>query len=241
MYGANLLTIENAKTVKGETLGYLTGILYLAPWKESIPYGGGNLCPMASEGCGTACLFSSGRGRFDSVRDARIKKTIYFYKERENFMNDLRKSINRIIRKAKKLGLTPAIRLNGTSDFAWHKTGIMQEFPEIQFYDYTKVVNRIFEKLPSNYHLTFSRSESNDSHVSKVVSESNNNVAVVFSTKELPSEYLGRKVINGDEHDLRFLDDKNSIVGLKAKGKAKKDNSGFVVNVFKIDGNLVAI
>lgn len=241
MYGANLLTIENAKTVKGETLGYLTGILYLAPWKESIPYGGGNLCPMASEGCGTACLFSSGRGRFDSVRDARIKKTIYFYKERENFMNDLRKSINRIIRKAKKLGLTPAIRLNGTSDFAWHKTGIMQEFPEIQFYDYTKVVNRIFEKLPSNYHLTFSRSESNDSHVSKVVSESNNNVAVVFSTKELPSEYLGRKVINGDEHDLRFLDDKNSIVGLKAKGKAKKDNSGFVVNVYKIDGNLVAI
>lgn len=231
MYGANLLTIENAKTIKGQILGILTGILYLAPWKESIPYGGGNLCPMASEGCGNTCLFSAGRGRFDSVRDARIKKTIYFYKERENFMNDLRASIKRIVRKAKKMNLIPAIRLNGTSDFPWHKTGIMEEFPDVQFYDYTKVVNRIFEKLPPNYHLTFSRSETNQSHVEKVLNQSLVNIAMVFSTSDFPSEYLGRKVINGDEHDIRFLDQKGVIVGLKAKGKAKKDQSGFVVHI----------
>lgn len=230
-YGSNLLTIENAKTVKGEELGYLTGILYLAPWKESIPYGGGNLCPMASEGCGTSCLFSSGRGRFDSVRDARIKKTIYFYRDREGFMSDLRNSIKRIIRKAERMGLKPAIRLNGTSDFAWHKTGIMDEFAEITFYDYTKVINRLFEKLPSNYHLTFSRSEVNQEHVQKVINESSFNVAMVFSSNQLPNKYLGRKVVNGDEHDLRFLDEKKVVVGLKAKGKAKKDKSGFAIHV----------
>jgi len=230
-YGSNLLTIENAKTTKGEELGYLTGILYLAPWKESIPYGGGNLCPMASEGCGNACLFSAGRGRFDSVRDARIKKTIYFYRNREGFMSDLRKSIKKIIRKAKRNGLIPAIRLNGTSDFPFHKTGIMEEFPEIQFYDYTKVVNRLFEKLPSNYHLTFSRSESNQHHVQKVLNETLVNIAMVFNCDDFPSELFGRKIISGDDHDLRFLDEKNVIIGLKAKGKAKKDTSGFVVHV----------
>jgi hypothetical protein len=231
MYGSNLLTIENAKTVKGESLGYLTGILYLAPYTESVAFGGGNLCPMASAGCASACLFTAGRGRFAKVKDARIKKTLYFYQNRPAFMNDLRASINRIVRKAKKMGLIPAIRLNGTSDFAFFKTGIMAEFPDIQFYDYTKVVSRIFEPLPKNYHLTFSRSESNHVHVENVVSNSAANVAVVFSSKHLPDSYLGRKVVNGDDHDLRFLDPSNSIVGLKAKGKAKKDNSGFVVQV----------
>lgn len=231
MYGDKLLTIGSAKTVKGESLGYLTGILYLAPFKESVPFGGGNLCPMASAGCASACLFSAGRGRFDKVRDARIKKTIYFYRDRDGFMRDLRLSIKRIIRKAKRENLIPAIRLNGTSDFAFHKTGIMQEFPDVQFYDYTKVVNRVFSDLLSNYHLTFSRSETNQAHVENVVENSDCNVAVVFSSKDLPSEYMGREVISGDDHDLRFLDKRGVIVGLKAKGKAKKGLSGFVVHV----------
>jgi hypothetical protein len=230
-YASNLLTIENAKTTKGEELGYLTGILYLAPYTESVAYGGGNLCSMASEGCASACLFTAGRGRFDSVKLARIRKTIYFYRHREQFMNDVRASIKKIIRKAKKLGLIPAIRLNGTSDFPFHKTGIMQEFPDVQFYDYTKVVNRIFEKLPSNYHLTFSRSESNQLNVEKVLNQSLVNIAAVFNSKDFPTEYFGRKVINGDEHDLRFLDEKNCVVALKAKGKAKKDTSGFVIHI----------
>ena len=230
-YGSNLLTIENAKTTKGEELGYLTGILYLAPYTESVAYGGGNLCAMASEGCASACLFTAGRGQFDSVKLARIRKTIYFYKHREKFMDDLRASIKKIVRKAKKLGLIPAIRLNGTSDFPWHKTGIMQEFSDVQFYDYTKAVKRIFEVLPKNYHYTFSRSEKNQNHVQQVLDNSLVNIAIVFNSKNFPTEYLGRKVISGDDHDLRFLDEKGVIIGLKAKGKAKKDTSGFVVHI----------
>jgi hypothetical protein len=129
------------------------------------------------------------------------------------------------IKQAEKKGLTPAFRLNGTSDISWEKYGIIEEFPNVQFYDYTKVRNRKVSHL-KNYHLTFSKADGNDSDVEKVVSQGMN-VAAVFT--KVPETYLGRKVINGDETDLRFLDEKNVIVGLKAKGKAKKDTTGFVV------------
>ena len=229
MYKSNLLTIENAKTVKGESLGYLTGILYLAPADESVPFGGKNTCPNASAGCRAACLFTAGRGRFDKVKEARIKKTVYFFQQRENFFADLRLSIKRIVRLAAKRGLIPAIRLNGTSDIAWEDTGIMQEFPDVQFYDYSKSPERCKKTLPKNYNLTFSRSESNDKDVTKIAAETKTNIAVVFSSANLPAVYLGRKVVNADNHDLRFLDGENVVCGLKAKGKAKKDASGFIV------------
>lgn len=207
----------------------------MAPADESVPHGGKNMCPLASKGCAQACLFSAGRGRFDSVRAARIAKTLHFLNNPDTFFADLRKSIARVIRMAKRQNLTPAIRLNGTSDVAWEKIStIMAEFPDVQFYDYTKIWSRVLAfgrgQLPSNYHLTFSRSEENAEYVERIIAETDANVAVVFATSELPATYMGREVINGDEHDLRFLDKRGVVVGLKAKGQAKKDTSGFVVH-----------
>ena len=133
--------------------------------------------------------------------------------------------------KAEKQGLIPVFRLNGTSDLAWEKyevangKNIFQMFPEVQFYDYTKINNRKVSHIP-NYHLTFSKADGNDMDT-RIAMSNGMNVAVVF--KNVPETYLGRPVINGDETDLRFLDPKGVIVGLKAKGKAKKDTTGFVV------------
>ncbi len=222
-----LLTLGNTKTVKGETLGYQTYIMHLAPSTLS----GYNTCPMASAGCAAACLNTAGRGRFTATQEARIRKTKYFFEERASFMLQLVKDIEAAIRKAGRENMTPVFRLNGTSDIRWETVpvvggfrNIMERFPTVQFYDYTKLANR--RDIPSNYHLTFSRSESNDGYVVEMMNRGVN-VAVVFDT--LPEMYLGAKVIDGTETDLRFLDEKGVIVGLLAKGKAKKDNSGFTI------------
>ena len=222
-----LLTEQNYKTTKGESFGYLTGILYMAP---ADMVAGINVCKFASAGCKKACLFSAGRGVMRPVIQARVRKTELFRDDLNAFMAILGKDIARIVRKAQKLNLRPCIRLNGTSDISWENVrdtngkNIFELFPDVQFYDYTKNFTRDFLNMPSNYHLTLSRSESNEKRViNKPV-----NVAVVFKD-ELPATYGGRKVINGDMHDLRFLDESNTIVGLTAKGKAKKDLSGFVV------------
>lgn len=219
----------NAKTIKGQTKGYLTGILYLAPANES----GKNLCPHASLGCKADCLFTAGRGAFDKIKQARIKKTLAFLKNRLEFCNQIKQDIAFVERKAKKNGMIPCIRLNGTSDLPWHKLeNIMQGNPHIQFYDYTPNYDRMIQflngELPSNYHLTFSRKEDNDKQVEDILSRGGN-VAVVFR-KNLPATWKGKIVVNGDETDLRFLDGKNVVVGLKAKGKAKKNSNGFVVD-----------
>jgi hypothetical protein len=149
-------------------------------------------------------------------------------------MDELSKDIQRGINYAEKKGLIPVFRLNGTSDIAWEKIrigqyrNIMEMFPNVQFYDYTKVLNR--KSLSSNYHLTFSAADGNDNDVLKAIQQGYN-IAVVFGIKKtvaMPNNYLNLPVINGDESDLRFLDSKNVIVGLYAKGKAKKDISGFV-------------
>jgi hypothetical protein len=231
----NLLSIGNdAKTIKGEKRGYLTGIMYLAPSNESAVI---NTCPMASKGCRMACLFTAGRGGFNSVRQARIDKTLRFARDRENFMNELARDIQKLAERARKRRMTPCVRLNGTSDITWEKqpvngkANLMEAFPEIQFYDYTAIPSRAEawakRELPVNYHVTFSRKESNQPAVAKVL-EAGGNVSVVFAG-ELPKEWEGKSVINGDESDLRFLDPKGVIVGLKAKGKGKADASGFVV------------
>lgn len=219
----------NAKTIKGQKKGYLTGILYLAPANES----GKNLCPHASNGCKADCLFTAGRGAFDKIKQARIKKTLAFLKNRLDFCNRIKEDIAFIELKAKKNGMIPCIRLNGTSDLPWHRLeNIMQSNPHIQFYDYTPNFKRMESflkgELPSNYHLTFSRKEYNDAEVDKVLAMGGN-VAVVFR-KDFPQTWKGKEVVNGDETDLRFLDGKNVIVGLKAKGKAKKNTNGFVVD-----------
>lgn len=239
-WGDKLLTIENAKTIKGESLGYLTGILYLAPHKQS----GINTCPMASKGCASACLFTAGHAAIRPfINESRIQKTLNFFNNRDSFLNDLRLSIERINRLAKKQGLKPAIRLNGTSDIQWERFGIFAEFPSVTFYDYTKVYKYLSNASP-NRHFTFSRSESNHETVENVLSDFPDiNIATVFQVRrkgQLPNRYLGREVIDGDLHDLRFLDKKGVIVGLRAKGKARKnsvsfDNSGFVVRVDKLN------
>jgi hypothetical protein len=222
-----LLSTANPKIQKGTKLGYLSFILHLAPATLS----GKETCPKRTAGCTAACLNTAGRGGMfkrgentNMIQQARIRKTKMFFEDRQAFIAQLEKDIVLGIKQAKKLGLTPVFRLNGTSDLAWEKYGIIEKFPTVQFYDYTKVLGRKVSHLP-NYHLTFSAADGNDSDVARAVALGMT-VAAVFD--RLPEEYMGREVIDADEHDLRFLDPKGVIAGLKAKGRAKKDTSGFV-------------
>lgn len=230
-----LSTSADSKTVKGLKLGYLTGILYLAPAEQA---GRGNVCPMAKlAGCEKACLYTAGRGAFNSTQTARINKTHRFFDEREEFMLDLVHSISVLVRKAKRLGLTPLVRLNGTSDIVWENitvngyTNIFEAFPDVQFYDYTKIPTR--KNIPANYDLTFSYSgvQSYQPAVKKALANSKlSRIAVVFDKIEnIPAKFMNRDVVGGDNSDVRHLDAKGSIVALYAKGKAKQDFSGFVV------------
>lgn len=220
-----LLTRNNTKTKKGEKLGWVTYILYMAPFTQNAH--GKNVCPQASKGCAEACLFGSGfGGMFTSVEEARMNKTNYFLGDRQTFLEQLQKEISNLSKKHDNL----CIRLNGTSDLSFEKfkvqdgKSLMELFPDVQFYDYTKNHYRFNKPLPDNYSLTFSRSESNEEQVELMLAKGHN-VAVVFD--ELPETYKGYKVINGDLSDLRFLDEKNVVVGLKYKKMTGKgaDNS----------------
>jgi hypothetical protein len=226
--GMNLLTEQNAKTSKGEKKGFLTGILYLKPADSG---GLGNLCPNATEGCKASCLNTAGRGRFDQVQAGRQRKTELFFKDRKEFENQLIAEVQRLVKRAEKKNLVPCVRLNGTSDIPSLARNIAKALPKVQFYDYTKLP-KPHTRILKNYHLTFSASENNWKDCI-VALENGINVAVVFE-KELPKSYKGYEVVNGDETDLRFKDKKGKngigvIVGLKAKGRAKKDTTGFVV------------
>jgi len=224
-----LLNIDNNfKTVKGQQYGYITAILYLAPSINS----GFNVCPQASQGCKSACLYTSGHGRFDNVKQGRINKTRWYIQERESFLIQLKKEIKNFVNNCKKKNFIPCIRLNGTSDISWENMGILQEFPQVQFYDYTKVFKRMEMyckgQMPSNYHLTYSLNEDNKELAFEVL-KMKGNISAVFR-KYLPKTYQGYTVINADDTDLRFTDDFNIIAGLVAKGQAKKDYSGFVLD-----------
>ena len=236
-----LLSTANPKIQKGTKLGYLSFILHLAPSDLS----GKNTCPKATAGCKAACLNTAGRGGMfkkgentNMIQKARIRKTVQFFFDRDQFMLDLAYDIQKAVAFAKKQGLTPVIRLNGTSDIAWEKyevpvfctKNIFELFPTVQFYDYTKVLGRKVADIP-NYHLTFSKADGNDSDVAKAIAQGYN-IAAVFD--EMPAEYMGLPVINADETDLRFLDPKGCIAGLKAKGRAKKDYSGFVIRLKEV-------
>ena len=228
-----LLSVStDAKTTKGESLGFLTGILYLAPATTTK----WNTCSMAKVAqCDKACLYTAGRGAMNSVQLARIRKTEWLFENTESFMLQLAEDITKLVAKAKKLGLTPLVRLNGTSDIRWEtievsytKKNIFQMFPEVQFYDYTKDVNR--KDLPANYDLTFSYSgvEGFQPFVAKALKKQMR-IAVVFrKEQDIPATFMGIPVVSGDNSDVRHLDDK-VIVGLYAKGKAKLDTTGFVV------------
>jgi len=229
----NLLSISaDTKTVKGEKLGYLTGILYLAP-ANTTKY---NTCSMAEKaGCAKACLYTAGRGAFNNVQQSRIDKTLFFYEARDAFMAQLFKNIKALIKKAERKGLTPLVRLNGTSDIRWENVpfeshaNIFEAFPNVQFYDYTKDANR--KNIPDNYDLTFSYSGVSgfSPYVSKAKAKGMR-LAVVFRTlASIPVVFQGMHVVSGDNSDVRHLDNQGVIVGLYAKGAAKRDTTGFVV------------
>ena len=235
-----LLSTANPKIQKGTKLGYLSFILHLAPAQLS----GKETCPKRTAGCTEACLNTAGRGGMfrkgentNVIQQARIRKTKMFFEDRDTFMEYLEQDINLGIKQAARLGLKPVFRLNGTSDLAWEKyklkgsdMNVFEMFNDIQFYDYTKVLGRKVSEY-KNYHLTFSAADGNEADVQKAVS-AGMNVAVVFD--RLPETYLGCEVINADDTDLRFLDPKGTIAGLKAKGRAKKDTTGFVRRVIDI-------
>lgn len=241
---ARLLSVDSTKAVKAQGYGYLNGIHYLAPGSIS----GWNLCPHASVSCLNACLgWFSGQAsmvadlenELNAVRKSRIRKAREFMTNRKIYMRKLVKAIEALIRKARRMGLLPAVRLNGSSDIAFEgvaceRNGVpyrnlMEAFPDVQFIDYTKNVARMTRKLPANYHLTLSHTGENvDACVATLAA--GKNVAVVFD--QLPETWNGFPVIDGDKHDLRHLDGAGVIVGLLPKGaKAKKDQSGFVVRL----------
>lgn len=243
-YRPKLLTYGNVKTRKGEGEGVLTAIMHLAPANLS----GYEVCQSRTRGCSAVCLNSAGRGgigatfdargnllKANNVQAARIARTRLLFENPTAFHLRLAHEIALHVRKAKRLGMRAAVRLNGTSDLDVETWGIMQAFPSVMFYDYTKRVKRMEAflrgEMPANYHLTFSRAESMRSKVDAMhVLLAGGNVAVVFGGKALPAEWNGYKVIDGTLTDLRFTDPRNVIVGLLAKGRARRDTtSGFVV------------
>lgn len=233
-----LLSTANPKVLKGQSQGYNTFILHLSPANLS----GYETCPKRTAGCTAACLNTAGHGGMfkkgettNMVQEARKRRTRMFFENRAGFFEQLVKEIQNAIKLSAKQGMIPVFRLNGTSDLSFEKyevkdgKNIFQLFPDVQFYDYTKILGRKVKHL-TNYHLTFSAADGNDADVLKAIQQGYN-VATVFGLKKtepMPATYNGRPVFNGDESDLRFLDPKGVIVGLYAKGRAKKDESGFV-------------
>jgi hypothetical protein len=224
----------DAKTVKGNDDGYLTAIMYMTPFKSF----GANLCPMAeTAGCIEGCLNTAGRGAMNSVQKGRARKTEWYVKDRAGFMAQLHKDLTRFQNYCDKRDIKPCVRLNGTSDIRWETIlidgqSIFGHFPAIQFYDYTKIANRKVDHI-SNYDLTFSYSEANPAYAKQVniALERGLNIAVVFRKKEsIPTTFLSLPTIDGDKNDMRFLDPKQTVVALYAKGKARKDTSGFVID-----------
>jgi hypothetical protein len=225
--------------------GYYTLAQYLSPASES----GWQLCPFRSPACEAECLgHSSGLMITSIAKTARITRTTLFMTDRQAYAAQAVKELTALERKAIKAGVKPAARPNADSDITWENVRfdgqtLMELFPGIQFYDYTKWPSKFRpdSRLPANYHLTYSRSETTTLDDIQAEFDAGRNVAVVFDA--VPTEWEGWTVINGDADDLRFLDPSGVIVGLKAKGAAKKDLAGFVVRLVTkiVDGKIVAI
>lgn len=224
----------NSKTAKNSLETY---ILYLAP--HTLNNKGINLCPWASKGCVFGCLYISGMGVFSNVQKARIEKSDYFVNDKIAFLTQLFNELEKINKKAIKENKQIAIRLNGTSDIDFvalfnHKLNksVLDLFPNLVFYDYTKNIQKI-EKYQNEqrYHLTFSRSEDTKNEDILKALNYGSNVAIVFNSDKFPTNYLNTMVLNGDESDIVMVYNKGKILGLKAKGKARKDKSGFVIQL----------
>lgn len=217
------------KTEKSNKLGkYLTAIQYLSP---------GGTCPFASPGCLAACLHTAGNPVYLAGKlRARQARTDLYRKDKATYYQLLCQELDAFVRKCKKKGLKPAVRLNGTSDLKWEKVfpELFKKYKNIQFYDYSKRPDRT--NLPKNYDITFSRSEENDFSVGMVLARGGRVAVVVGLTpgklkKNTPADWRGYDAENGDAHDLTFLRPKNCVLLLAAKGDARKDTSGFVDKV----------
>ena len=231
-----LFTVGNPKTQKGEASGYMTAVLHLAPHTEG---GAISVCPKSTPGCRVGCLYKAGRGGImkagetsNNVLRARVRRTDLYHASPYLFAHALHKDLRTLRRKAARKGLKLAVRINGTSDLPALARQLARQNPDVQFYDYTKILaaTRSWTSEPNLYY-TFSRSEGNEQEYIRALREGVN-VAVVFGTKrgqDLPMFYGDVPVIDGDKHDLRFLDARGVIVGLRAKGPAKRDRTGFVV------------
>jgi hypothetical protein len=272
----NLLSQGSTKIEKSNKLSdeWFSRIMYLAP--HNLADGKRTLCPFSIKAnCYEACLNTSGHGKFSNVQQSRIRKSLLFLNDQDEFMQQLVQDVHTFLRECKRKGKKPALRLNGTSDIQWENipiknnnyeisnmyllrkyskyfegyghsqwkpckelvnlgwqeaNNIFELFPQIQFYDYTKIPTRKVEHIP-NYHLTWSYSEA-DSKYAALIKTVSNNIAVVFR-EALPEVFKGFKVIDGDKHDMRFLDETQVVVGLIEKGEAKKDTSGFVIDLIK--------
>ena len=220
--------------LKGLKFGWRTAVLHLAPYKLSSK----NVCPCASKECIKACLNTAGRGQQHNVQKARLRKTEYFHKNRSGFIWQLSREIQLLKARAKKAGYKFAVRLNGTSDLSFerfkhlgfdedklHGQTLMDVHPDVQFYDYTKVYNRLTRDI-KNYYMVFSYSGTNKLYCMEALHRGYN-VAVVFGQK-LPVRFWRHKVFDGDNHDLRFNDPGHRIIGLRAKGRARSEQNAFI-------------
>lgn len=220
---------SSTKTRKSAGVGVLNRVMYLTP---------GAFCPRASDACLAGCLGHSS-GRMPMHSESRDRKTALFMEDRGYFMQLLRCDLSQLRVDAKQANVTGCVRLNGTSDLPWERLypELFEEYADLWFVDYTKIASRMRSYLsgtisgklwPKNYCLTFSHSETNGEDATAIL-KAGGNVAVVFD--EVPGEFKGFEVIRGDTHDARMLDPKGVVVGLKAKGDAVQDQSGFVVRV----------
>ena len=219
----HLLSVgTNAKTKKGDSEEAITAIQYLAPSLNS----GYETCAGKSEGCSAACLFTAGRGAMNSVQQARIRKTKLFFEDNEKYINYLEEDLSLLDKYGKDNNMSVYVRLNGTSDLDFISLNIFDKYNDLKFYDYTKIKERLSLDLPDNYRLTYSKDErTTEEEVLEIINLAN--VAVVFDN--IPETYLGLPVFEGDLTDLRYEDPEKHIIGLKAKGRAKQNFSGFVV------------
>lgn len=227
----------NAKTAKGAKLADVdTLILHLAPAKTS---GVVNVCPAATAGCMAACLHTAGRGgifkrgeRTNAILEARKRRTREYAAGPGAFVDRLTAEIRRAVRRAATTGRELVVRVNGTSDLPAIAHTLSDRFPTLTFYDYTKLPQP-WTRQRANYVLTFSRSETNDADCLDALAHGVN-VAVVFDTKRgapLPRSFYGVPVLDGDVTDLRYLDPRGVVIGLRAKGRARRDRKSFVVKV----------
>lgn len=198
--------------------------------------GGYNVCPHATPGCILSCINTAGQGIYNSVQRARLAKKLAYFQNRDEFVAMIKREISAAVKTGKRKGFRVAVRLNVFSDIPWEKTtDIIQTFPQVQFYDYTKNARRV-GNTPPNYYLTLSSSETNQLEVLDALARGYN-VAVPFMTlkyrswgEDMPKTHLGYPTIDGDAHDVRFLDQRGGyVVALRAKGKGRKDTTGFVI------------